>query len=260
MSERRTRRSSGAAKDRRAPPPADWLAFVYRVQQEMAVAAEVLRRLRWAAALKKRGLKRAPVPAPLLPVWTFQPPTDGSYEPDPLPPAGRYRDIAERLLRPEEMAEQLPAAKLQKLLADWELEVKEWGAAIYRARGDTLRLREKRSDYLADAEVARMFHPDVTAIHAASEYNELKALGRVDRKRREGAKIETAFTESRVFEPLDDFGQPLPMSEKQRESIEAAIREPLEDQRALRRLLKGDLKKSRGGVLDIDEGLLKPRK
>ena len=57
----------------------------------------------------------------------------------------------------------------------------------------------------------------------------------------------------------DPFGNPLPYDEEERllqETLGECV-EPLEDDRALRRLVKGEHKKSRGGVRDVDRRLLR---
>src|SRR5215831_19077690 len=124
---------------RRTPKAYDWISYVAPLADEMSAAVEILIRLRWAHALARRHLAVAPS--------TF--PGGG----------GRYRsrsvdsdvqEILDRLLAPEDIVQQIQPEEIKKLLDDWESEVREWGMALWKHRGEVLRLRGERNELLDD--------------------------------------------------------------------------------------------------------------
>jgi hypothetical protein len=225
----------------RSKEPTDWALYLEPLVAEIEAGLEIVRRLRWAVALSERGLRVAPSPA------------------------GRYRPhltagIVERLKSPEEMVATLKPLELKQLCDGWESEIGEWGQPIWERRGDTLRLREKRRYYLDQIKGLRSSDKfgdaNISNPEAARLVNLLDAEPCVPRHTKSGVRIIHAH----VF--TDPFGNPLPHDEEQRllketKEERATLRE---DDRTLRRLLTGGLKKSLGGISDIDPRLLRPEK
>src|SRR4051794_34893105 len=92
----RAARSSGR-KQARVPRPTDWLLFLAPVATEIAGVVELVRRLRWAYALARRGIAVAPWPA-------------GAFK---ARSAGMPSAI-KRLRTPEEMAASVPKQELKR--------------------------------------------------------------------------------------------------------------------------------------------------
>lgn len=239
-------RRRGKATRTRSSRPTDWLLFLEPLLPEIEAAVEILRRLRWAVELSKRGLAEAPGP---LPGWR------NPYRP-------RIKSgLVESVLMPEEMVATLKPLDLRSLCDVWESEVREWAQAIWERRGDTLRLREKRQSYREAIDDLRsgppqFGDPTITDAAGARLVNQLRAEPGRMFKLRTGAGIMHAHSFT------DPFGNALPTDEEERllkETEEERAERP-EDDRALRRLVKGEHKKSRGGVRDIDSRLLRPKK
>jgi len=215
--------------------------FLEPLLSEIEAAIEILRRLRWAVRLAERGLSVAPGP---LPGWQTR------YQ--PTVETGRVASV----LMPEEMVARLEAAELRNLCDEWEAEVREWGRGIWERRGDTLRLRGRRQRCLDAIEGLRngpYGDPTLSEATAARIANQLDAEPGTMFKLPNGNQVMHAH----CFE--DPFGNPLPYDEEERllQETEEDRVEPLEDDRALRRLVKGEHKKSRGGVRDLAPRLLR---
>jgi len=230
-------------KQPRTEQPTDWLFFLEQHLPEMEAALEILRRLRWAVALSERGLTEARGPLP-----GFR----NRYSP-------RVKStLVEAVLLPEEMVARLSPQELRQLCDEWESEVLEWGKGVWERRGDTLRLRARRHEYRAGIEGLRggpFGDESLTDAAAAKIVNRLNA---------EPEKVLTLKNGVSVmrFHSFDDpFGNPLPLDEEQRllDETEEDRKEPLADERALRRIIGGGHKKSRGGVRDLDPRLLRSK-
>jgi hypothetical protein len=232
---------------RRSGAPTDWLLFLEQWLPEIRAAAEILRRLRWAVELSKRSLAEAPGP---LPGWR------APYRPR------RTRGPVERVLLPEEMVARMRLPELEKHLNEWEIEVREWAHGIWERRGETLRLRDRRRRYREGIDSLRnrshrFGHPDISDAAAARHINQCES--------RPGVMIPIPGGHGKqghfhVF--TDPFGNPLPPDEEERllrEAEDERIARPLHD-KELRRIFKGEHKKSRGGILDIDPRLLRSKK
>jgi hypothetical protein len=246
------KRTASPKRPRRQPAhtrinkPADWLFFLEPLVRQMAATLEILRRLRWAVELSKRGLSEAPGP---LPGWRNR------YKPK------LTTGFVENVLMPEEMVASLTLLELQKLQSEWESEVAQWAQGIWDRRGDTLRLREKRRLYREGIETlrsgpVRFSDPSISDAAAARLVNQLRAEPGKWVRLRSGAQ----WMHAHAF--LDPFGNALPTEVEWRmlkETEEERAKPPLDD-RALRRLVRGAHKKSLGGVHDIDPRLLRPKK
>jgi hypothetical protein len=211
---------------------------------EIEAALEILKRLRWAVELSKRGLSEARGP---LTGWR-----------KPYRPVLK-EGLVEAVLMPEEMVARLTQAELLALRDYWESEVREWGQGIWERRGDTLRLRARRHDYLRQMESLRgdpFGDPSLSNAAAARLVNRLNSEPGKMIDLPNGAGVMHAHS----FD--DPFGNPLPLEEEQRlldETLEERCEAP-EDDRALRRIFEGTHKKSGGGIHDIDPRLLRSKK
>lgn len=241
----RPRRTRKAARPR-STKPTDWVHFLEPLVPEIEAALEILRRLRWAVELADRGLMEAPSPFP------------GCHN---LYTPSLSTGLVESVLTPEEMVATLKPLELRQLRDEWEAEVREWGQGIWERRDETLRLRNRRHGYLEQIENLRggadgFGDPNMTVAAAARLENQLRA---------EPGKeftLKTGVSVWRGYAITDPFGNPLPLDEEKRllEEMEDELAEQPKDERALRRIVKGEDKKSRGGVHDIDPRLLRPKK
>lgn len=212
---------------------------------EIEAALEILRRLRWAVELADRGLSEAPA---LMPGWR------NPYKPK------LKSGLVESVLMPEEMVASLKPADLRNLRDNWESEVREWGQAIWEHRGDALRLRKRRREYQRAIEDLRrpdgFGDPKLSETAAARIENDLRT------RPGEWIALTTGASVMHGHAIDDPFGNPLPLDEEKRllEELEEELAERPVDDRELRRIVKGEHKKSRGGVHDIDPRLLRPKK
>jgi hypothetical protein len=243
----RTRHPRPRPSSRTQPPP-DWLRYLERVAAELPVALEILRRLRWAHALSRRGFKTAPLPAgryrpPSRPGWAKVP------QPEWLITSEREPDQVEAaLLTPEEMVATLTADEIKQLLDEWEAEVTQWGLAIWERRGDTLRLRQQRTELLDAIDRTRLFDPSIGEAEAIRLDHQAAAEPGKQHRSRSGATFALGI------QLVDEFGNDIdgPLDA---DTLEQLAAKP-EDERSLRRRRRGDLKKSRGGVSDVDPRLV----
>jgi hypothetical protein len=156
---RRVGKKAGARRGRpRKRPggtskPTDWLGYLQPIVREIPVALEILRRLRWASALKRRRLAEAPWPAGRYRIPSLLDAKEriSSWRGMKFGFLHEPEDVLLRLLAPEEMAAKLTSAELRRNLDHWESEVRDWGQAIWLARAETLRLREQRSKLASEA-------------------------------------------------------------------------------------------------------------
>ena len=236
-SKRRTR-----SKNRRVKPPRDWVAFLRPVIEELPVALEILERLRWAAKLQEKGVEVAPG---VLKPRHYE--SRLPWQPSDVN-ASRAIWTLKELKTPEEMAKTIERDKLKRLLATWEIEVAAWGRAIIGTLGETLRLRQERSELLDLVEQTTRFFPDIGDFEAARIQEQLRSNPERPVETKHGII-------SRAIVMLDEFGNEL--QEGPDEELLAEISKEPRDERVLRRILKGEKKKAVGGILDIDEGLLR---
>jgi len=236
--------ASKRTKKRRASRPNDWLLYLRPIVLEVPIALEILTRLRWAHALQQRGIAVAPSPA-------------RAYRPkfalsEPLPQDTVFRDgdarakVLAALKSPEEIAATLSGAELQRQLDVWECEVTMWGVAIWQKLGEHLRLRDQRAD-IVDFIRGEM-SPGISEAKAAVLYDRLTS--------EPNAMHNTEFgSVMRMYVPTDEFGNEAgEMSPQDLEDLAS----PGRDVRELRRLYRGEHKKSLGGVRDVSPGLLRP--
>jgi hypothetical protein len=250
--------AEASLRSSRNTEPVDWVAYLEPVASELPVALEILRRLRWAFALKERGLSEAPQPTGR---YRRMAPTRTANESSGrgIPRARDFGfvheadDVVALLLSPEEMVATIDLATLRGQLDLWEAEVRAWGKAIWTKRGDELRLRRQRSDLrrqidwlkllegepITDAKAARVIND------ADSHPGEIQAIGPNSRY-------------SRILSPCDEFGNDSDEA-LDAETLSDAAEKQFED-RELRRVYKGESKKGRGGVLQIERLLLKSPK
>jgi hypothetical protein len=239
-----TRNTQKGLKRRRAAQPNDWLLYLEPIVRELSIALEVLSRLRWAHALQRRGIAVAPLPA-----GRYSAKFAASEVP---PPSSIFRDADRRsqvlaaLKSPEDIAATVPRAVLLSQLAVWELELRLWGDAIWEKLGERIRLREQRAN-LIDF-IHGGFAAGASVAQAALAYDQVCSAPNEIHKTRFG-------TMSRSYAPVDEFGNETgeEISPEELEELAGGAR----DERELRRLYRGEHKKSLGGVRDIDPALLR---
>ncbi len=231
---------------KRVSTPTDWLLYLEPLVVEIETALEIVRRLRWAVELSKLGVSEAPGPLPGC---------RNPYRPQ------LNTGLVEGVLLPEEMFAKLKSSELRELLREWEVEIREWAQGIWKRRGDTLRLREKRRRYVDAIDKLKngppeFSDPKMSAFAVARLVNDLESRPGEERRTKRGVGVmhAHAFT--------DPFGNQLPpcAEKKLLDETEDERAAPHEDDRALRRLVKGESKKADGGVRGIDPRLLRSKR
>lgn len=248
------RRGRPAKRSAQSSRPTDWLYYLEPIVRELPVALEILRRLRWAFALKEKGLAVAPWPAGRYRMPRAPSQSEERASNWPASAFGFLRspqDVLRRLLAPEEMAAKLGRAELKRHLDRWESEVRDWGHAIWLGRGETLRLRSQRWKLRESIETLKVF--------PGGEWSDSRAarvINDVESNPHQMLPIGKDAQMSHVFAPADEFGNISDVELTDEDVAEFAAR-PL-DERQLRRIYRGESKKGQGGVLDVDTALLGP--